>query len=148
MPLIFISGEPIVFHSLTPPMILYFNPSKGPYWIISLAHSDTPIRIYSSLPKFPSSAHSDLPSQIYLSFPKNYLSMQVKSPTWFLQKIIQIYQVRFIHHCLNLLQNLIQICQVIPMILSFNTNKSPILDSFSRSLRYSQSALFIIHIIS
>ena len=33
MPSHFSSGEPIVFHSFTPPMILYFNPRKYPHLI-------------------------------------------------------------------------------------------------------------------
>ena len=45
--------------------------------------------------------------------------------TWFIQNIIKIYQVRFIRHCLNFLQQLIQIRPVIPMILSFNISKGP-----------------------
>ena len=46
----FISGEPIVFHSFTSPMILYFNPIKFPYLITSVPHSYMPSRIYFSLP--------------------------------------------------------------------------------------------------
>ena len=62
-------------------MSLSFNPSKTPYFIPSVTHSDMLSHIYSSLPKFLSTDHSYMKSQIYSSLPKNYPSIQVKAPT-------------------------------------------------------------------
>ena len=92
---------------------LSFNPGKGPYLIPSASHSDIPSKLYSSLPKFTSADHSDILSHLYSSFNKVYPSTQVKASTWFLQHIIQIFQVSFIHNCLNFLWKLIQICEVV-----------------------------------
>ena len=109
MPSHFSSGGTIVCHTLTPPMILYFNTSKVPYLINSADHSDILSQLYSSFNKFPSAAHSDIPGQIYPSMsllPTNHPSIQVKSPTWFLQKLIHILQDIFIHHFLNIFSGL------------------------------------------
>ena len=77
-------------------MMLSFNPSKGTYFIPSVAHSDMLSQIYLSLTKFISEAHSDMPSQIYSSFPRNYTAIQVKAPTRFHYRLIQISQFRCI----------------------------------------------------
>ena len=109
------------------PMILSFNPSTGPHFIPSAYHSDIPSQMFSSFIIFPSGSHSYMPSQSYSKFPKQYPSIQVKSRTWFLQKIIQTCQVIFNHHCLIFLQHLIQILQVRFihhfLLISFNPSK-------------------------
>ena len=75
--------DPSASHSISPSNMLSFNPSKGPYLIHLVPHSDMTYHIFSSLPKSLSAAHSDMPSQLYSSLPKNYSSIQVKSPTLF-----------------------------------------------------------------
>ena len=40
------SRDPSVSHSISPSMMFYFNPSKCPYLIPSVSHSDIPGQIY------------------------------------------------------------------------------------------------------
>ena len=75
------SIETSVAHSISPSMMSYFNLSKVPYLIPSVAHLDMPSKLYSSWPKFILAAHSDIPSQLNSSLPKQYTSIQVKAPT-------------------------------------------------------------------
>ena len=49
------------------------------------------------MPKFTSEAHSDMPSQLYSLLIKKYASIQVKYPNWFLQQLIPIWQMIFVH---------------------------------------------------